>query len=105
METYHKTIDLLRGLEFARDPELESTITHADGTTRDVLVFLGDDGLEPEDREAIVGQFIRIWFDPDLPLQSTGHVGLQHARDGLYLLLQIFGHLLEPDQTDCAGKR
>ncbi len=99
MASNGQAVDLFRALELAGNPELESSVAHADGSAGYVLIFLGDDALESDDGETVVGQLVRVGFDPDLPLQSTGHLGLQNPGDGLDILRQVFGDLLEPDQA------
>ena len=99
MASNGQTVDLFGALELAGNPELEAAVAHADGPAGDILVFLGDDALESDNGETIVGQLVRVGLDPDLPIQSTGHLGLQNAGYGLDILRQVFGDLLEPDQA------
>ena len=103
MKPHDQIVDLLRGAELTRYPELKTAVGHPDRTAGDILVFIGNDRLQSGNRKSVIGQFLRKGFDPDFPLQPSGDIDFQHTRDGFDVFFQIFGNLLESHQVDIAG--
>ena len=99
-----QAVYLVRGLKFPGDPQLKSAIAHADAAAGYVEVFIGNDGLEFQNGEPVIGQLSGKGLYSNLPLQSSGDIGLQDAGDGFNVFFEVFRDLLESDHADVSGQ-
>ena len=99
-----QAVDFIRGGEFAGHPELKTAVAQADGAAGGVLVLAVQHLLQGVDGQAVVGQLFREDLNPDFPLQAAGDIDLQDPGNGLDIILQVIGDLLQAGQAAGAGQ-